>query len=227
MSTAREISEELHAEELARLRSERDQAIADLRATERENDILRSINVGVGPNVGYKFARAPEVDKVALARKADRLAMLEHAVRAMDAALFDISRRYDCYDRDRDKDGRCDCPICMAKEALLVVEAWRYSGSGDLPADRFAGAKAGRITSGHHPREEKIHAAWAAWADDFKLASILDDHRPAPSARDWYVATSIVQWLATNVGMEILEAAGFEYKHFAEDYANRMKKTNL
>jgi hypothetical protein len=40
-----------------------------------------------------------------------------------------------------------------------------------------------------------------------------------PSARDWYVATSVIQWLATNVGMTVLEAAGFKYAQEEQDAA--------
>ena len=51
------------------------------------------------------------------------------------------------------------------------------------------------------------------------LAQILkDDH--IPSARDWYVATSVIQWLATNVGMTVLEAAGFKYQQWDQDVAD-------
>jgi hypothetical protein len=53
---------------------------------------------------------------------------------------------------------------------------------------------------------------------DHLLSQILkDDH--IPSARDWYVATSVIQWLATNVGMTVLEAAGFKYQQWEQDSA--------
>ena len=55
--------------------------------------------------------------------------------------------------------------------------------------------------------------AWRAQVDDRLLAMILDQEGYTPSPRDWFVATSVVQWLATNVGMNVIERAGFVYKH--------------
>lgn len=60
-----------------------------------------------------------------------------------------------------------------------------------------------------------IVAAWKAYISkpysagmDGTMSQIIGDE---PSVRDWYVATSIIQWLATNCGMSVLEAAGFKY----------------
>ena len=39
-----------------------------------------------------------------------------------------------------------------------------------------------------------------------------NDHDNAITERDWYVATTVVQWLATNVGQCVLFDAGYEYK---------------
>ena len=65
--------------------------------------------------------------------------------------------------------------------------------------------------------------AWMKFASsqspDHLLTQILQDDR-SPSARDWYVATSIIQWLATNVGMTVLEAAGFKYQQWDQDAAD-------
>ncbi len=68
-----------------------------------------------------------------------------------------------------------------------------------------------------------MHAAWmkllTSKDPDHLLTQILDD-KSAPSARDWYVATSVVQWLATSVGMTVLEAAGFKYQQWEQDRAD-------
>lgn len=229
MTRASDILRELEAEDLAAIRAERDQALADLRATERECEILRGgTKVGVGASIATRPARsrekAPPCDASATER---RMSMLENAVRTLDATLYDIAHRHgDCceYDSGRRDGEKCDCPVCMARSALKAVEDWRYGGFKERPANRYLGAMAERLTNWYYPREVKIHAAWSKWSDDFKLASILRDRCPAPSARDWYVATSVVQWLATNVGMGILEAAGFKYQHFSEDYAAYQRK---
>lgn len=106
-----------------------------------------------------------------------------------------------------------------AKQALALTRDWRFIGSHHA-----------RVTSGHDPRETKIHAAWKKLLDDRKLGMILYDgpysggspaHEvPCPSVRDWYVATSVVQWLATSVGMTVLEAAGFKYVQYEQDCAD-------
>lgn len=136
---------------------------------------------------------------------------LEHKVRLLDNALWNIARRGECEYQDFPKDAPkpCDCPVCVAKSALASAEDWRYIG-----------ALHERTTNGTWPREAKIHKAWKDLIDDFKLASILQE-KTVPSARDWYVATSIVQWLATNVGMTVLEAAGFKYQQWDQDVADR------
>ena len=69
-----------------------------------------------------------------------------------------------------------------------------------------------------------MHAAWMKLATsnrdpDDLLSKILKDDR-VPSARDWYVATSVIQWLATNVGMTVLEGAGFKYQQWEQDRAD-------
>lgn len=139
-------------------------------------------------------------------------------LRILDNALWRISReRGDCYYTDysdKDKPKPCDCPRCVAIAALEAAKNWR-----------FHGALYERIESGHWPRETKMHAAWMKLATagrvdpDTLLTNILREEQ-APSARDWYVATSVIQWLATNVGMTVLEAAGFKYSQFEQDMAD-------
>lgn len=229
VTKAREIISELDAEELEVIRAERDQALADLRATERECEILRGGKLGVGANIGAKAATARPRESYSEEHE-ERMAMLEHAVRRLDATLYDIAHRHgDCYDYDsrRAQGEPCDCPVCMARAALQAVADWRYGGSKERPANRYHGAMAERLTNGHHPREVKMHAAWAKDTDDFRLAAILRDKRPAPSARDWYVATSVVQWLGTAVGMGVLEAAGFKYTQWDEDHPASMARLSV
>ena len=154
--------------------------------------------------------------------KVDRTEHLEHALRVLDNALWRIAHSRDCEyacDGGDERPAPCDCQVCEAKAALAATRDWRYIGSHH-----------GRVTSGQWPRETKIHAAWKKLVDDHKLGTILYDGPyangspeygvPTPSTRDWYVATSIVQWLATNVGMTVLEAAGFKYDQWTQDRAD-------
>lgn len=135
----------------------------------------------------------------------------EQGLRILDNALWRIAHRGDCdYDdvRDSERPKPCDCPRCTARAALEAAKSWR-----------FHGAYYERVQSGHWPREAKMHAAWMKLATsqdpDHVLSQILKD--TAPSARDWYVATSVIQWLSTSVGMTVLEAAGFKYAQWDQD----------
>jgi len=118
-----------------------------------------------------------------------------------------------------DKEVPCYCSPCRAVAALRHSTEWRYEGAMNY-----------RVHNGHNPRETRIVMAWKKAIDDHRLSQILDERResehPArPSARDWYVATSVVQWLATNVGMSVLEAAGFKYTKWDEDRESREDKS--
>jgi hypothetical protein len=141
----------------------------------------------------------------------------DQGLRILDNALWRIAHRgdceyYDCGDASRPKP--CDCPRCVAVAALEAAKNWR-----------FHGAHHDRTQKGHWPREAKMHAAWMKLATagredpDRLLCQILKDEE-TPSARDWYVATSVIQWLATNVGMTVLEAAGFKYQQWDQDLAD-------
>ena len=142
----------------------------------------------------------------------------EQGLRVLDNALWRIAHRGDCdYYGEKNRPTPCGCPRCVALAALEASKNWR-----------FHGALYERTKSGHWPRETKMHAAWMKLASgsgqggrdpDHLLSQILkDDH--VPSARDWYVATSVIQWLATNVGMTVLEAAGFKYDQWEQDRAD-------
>ena len=139
----------------------------------------------------------------------------DQALRILDNALWRIARRGDCeyYDDEKRRPKPCDCPRCLAIVALESAKSWR-----------FHGAHYERTQKDHWPREAKMHASWMKLATsnrdpDQLLSNILkEDH--VPSARDWYVATSVIQWLATNVGMTVLEAAGFKYQQWDQDMAD-------
>jgi hypothetical protein len=139
----------------------------------------------------------------------------EQALRIQDNALWRIAHHGDCeYYDDRKRPNPCDCPRCLAVAALKAAKNWR-----------FHGAYYERTQSGHWPREAKMQAAWMKLANtnqggpDHLLSSVLNDGT-AVSARDWYVATSVIQWLATNVGMTVLEGAGFKYAQWDQDQAD-------
>lgn len=52
---------------------------------------------------------------------------------------------------------------------------------------------------------------------DHRLGQILREHRCDVTRRDWYVAVSVIQWLATNIGSTVLEGAGYKYTKLDED----------
>jgi hypothetical protein len=140
----------------------------------------------------------------------------EQGLRILDNALWRIARRGDCeyYDDEKSRPKPCDCPRCVATAALEAAKNWRFHGTYYE-----------RVQSGNWPRETKMHAAWMKLAtssgnpDQLLSKAILnEDHRP--SARDWYVATSVIRWLATAVGMTVLEAAGFKYQQWDQDMAD-------
>lgn len=141
----------------------------------------------------------------------------EQSLSILNNALWRIAHRGDCdyLDDEKSRPKPCDCPRCVAIAALTAVKSWR-----------FHGAHHARTLNPSFPREVKMHAAWTklmsdrpgSGGPDQLLASVLgEDH--VPSARDWFVATSVVQWLATNVGMTVLEGAGFKYQQWEQDAA--------
>lgn len=151
----------------------------------------------------------------------DRDRDLDASYSVMHQTLESIARRGDCDYADVPEQERprpCPCSPCTAKDALHLVGNWRYMG-----------ARHGRIAT--MPRERKIVEAWRQDVGDKRLGQILCDRAAEnaheetpwdpPSPRDWYVATSVIQWLATNVGMEVLRKAGFEYKKYDEDRNKR------
>jgi hypothetical protein len=161
----------------------------------------------------------------------ERMAMLENAVAVLDDFVRE-SARCDCYSECEDTD--CPkCTACRAREIVEAISAWRFGGSTEVPSRRFVGSMHYRTENGWNPREAKIHRAWAKYmgrwgaTPDHLLGQILTDRSPGqpdgirdwPTARDWFVATSVVQWLVTNCGSSILEQAGWRYTQWKEDEA--------
>jgi hypothetical protein len=130
----------------------------------------------------------------------------EDLVNALEIFVQDT----DCtgqYDDDTREEGEdCTCARCHAEEVLKKRKSWR-----------FRGALAERRRT--NPRERKIMEAWEKFCGDHGDHILKQVFRESadPSARDWFVVASFLQWLGTNVGMSILEAAGFRYRDFDED----------
>jgi hypothetical protein len=150
-------------------------------------------------------------------------AAVEKAISMATLALRNIAECNDCDYVDAPHKARprpCPCSKCVAANTLVLIT----DGPGNW---RYRGAHADRTQT--MPRERKIIEAWADQVKDRELGQILTElsGHPTfhaveePSVRDWHVATSVVQWLATNVGMEVLRRAGFEYKTWDEDRRER------
>ena len=126
---------------------------------------------------------------------------------------------------DPDNTTPCECAVCIAKAALEGEEEWRFVGYH--PERRRS-----------LPRELAIHAAWKRYftrvasqanGTSAPLDSILAKILGVASAndvteRDWFVATTIVQWLATNVGQCVLFDAGYEYEQPAASTTKKVTK---
>jgi hypothetical protein len=211
--------------EIDDLREENARLRADLDSQRRECEILRSIPDG---RFGQEraSARAPWIEPT------PRVLYLEMAVEKLDDALRVLSYQ-ECYSECHHVEPglvREPCGSCIARKVLAEVHDWRFGGSTTEPmrgfAERFcSGAMYKRVPSGWNPREARMHAAWCKELGrrdaDRYLGLILSERSEYPSwpsARDWFTATSVVQWLATNCGMAVLEGAGFTYKHFDEDH---------
>ena len=140
----------------------------------------------------------------------------------LESGLEHIAKEGDCsayHDEDEEDSERperhCTCDQCIAKRALRHRPTgydWRYRG-----------VLHGRVHC--NPREARMLRAWADKVGDNELGNVLFPtggmYGPGswPTARDWYVATTVVQWLATNIGMGVLEASGFHYTKWKEDHA--------
>lgn len=148
----------------------------------------------------------------------DRERQIEVSLSTMMLALREIARRHDCEYldvREEERPRPCPCPRCIAEAALDQVDgSWRYLG-----------ARPGRLKT--DVRERRIVEAWMEQVKDRELGLILSEKNEEaihPSSRDWYVATSVVQWLVTNVGREVLRKAGWSYNLDEADRKEREAK---
>jgi hypothetical protein len=134
----------------------------------------------------------------------DRDELIERQLGAMRSALREIVfNEGDCMRLDEPKvEGcPCSCARCIAQRTLDMEagDGWRFVGRG---ADRLL----------RNPREAAVVAQWSAYilrngkAPDAVMEQLIGLE---PTPRDWYVATSIIQWLATNVGRCILTESGW------------------
>ncbi len=133
---------------------------------------------------------------------------LRDRLRRLELALNHVVERNECYSTERGREPCGSCTWCVAKSALeekTPTFDWRYRG-----------ARHERVTNGYHPRERRMIHAFAENVRDHELSRILGRDN-VPTAIEWYVASTIVQWLATNVGMSVLRQAGFEYVKRKED----------
>lgn len=149
--------------------------------------------------------------------RTEQLHTIERENDILRATLARYASR-DC-DWSSEDEATCECIACTATRTLKSLDDWRFQAS--FPE---------RLVNGLHPREAAHVAAFRKYMTggdaDERLAGILGWTEGSgfmkqihdwPSARDWYVAVAVVQWLATNVGMGVLEAAGWKYTRFDED----------
>jgi hypothetical protein len=115
-------------------------------------------------------------------------------------------------DEPADPDGLCGCPTCIAKAALENEEDWRFMGWN--PERRFSMPRELAIVDAwkHYFKRSAGRANGASGPMDKLLAQILGVDADSVTERDWYVATTVVQWLATNVGQCVLSDAGYQYE---------------
>jgi hypothetical protein len=135
----------------------------------------------------------------------EREQMIDRRIANSDMALRIIASYGDCLHQDhQDPDEPiCQCPVCVAKRALESETEWRFIGNTE---SRRA----------FNPREAAIADAWRRYMKgigtgtaDHKLANILRFESVTP--RDWLVATTLIQWIVTNVGSSLLHEAGYRY----------------
>ena len=131
---------------------------------------------------------------------------IDLALQSMRHALRAIADYCDCmHDEGSGSPDGCHCPVCIAKKALKTEQAidWRFVSHLDYRRNTM-------------PRERDIVESWKTYLKrkagsmepDITMSAIIGDE---PTPRDWFVATSVIQWLATNCGMSVLEGAGFKY----------------
>lgn len=135
----------------------------------------------------------------------ERDEIISRRLAAADLALRAIANYADCMNQDYPDPEQpiCQCPVCIAKRTLASESEWRYVGNHESRRS-------------HNPREAAIADAWRRYmkgpcsgTPDHKLASILGIDKVTP--HDWLIATTLVQWMATNIGSCLLYEAGYHY----------------
>lgn len=145
-----------------------------------------------------------------MSKNHERDAQVDRQLSAMTNALRVIASYGDCLHEDHPDPNEplCSCPVCVAKRALNADSDWRFRGAHEYRLLR-------------NPRELMIIEAWKRYmrggdstaTPDAKLQRLLDLD---PTPRDWYVASTIVQWMGTNVGGALVEEAGFRKEALKE-----------
>lgn len=141
----------------------------------------------------------------------ERNEQLERQFGAMRDALEYIATRYDCdyADTPKERPTPCNCSRCTARRALDTEVEWRFVGSH--PARRNgASPTALRECAIVEAFKNYMLSQGGPRTADLRLAQILGDGTGNITPRDWFVATTIIQWLVTNVGSCLLEAAGYQ-----------------
>jgi hypothetical protein len=145
---------------------------------------------------------------------ADRADSLRRSFTAMRSALRSIIfNEGDCTRQDEPDVGACECAVCIAKAALEGEQDWRFDGYN--PTRRKAMPREAAMIDAwrHYFKHSAGTANGTTMPMDAILARILFGEGSGPNdvtERDWYVATTIVQWLATNVGQCVLFDAGYK-----------------
>lgn len=147
---------------------------------------------------------------------ADRGDSLDRSFIAMRNALRSIVfNGGDCarYDEPHPAEP-CECAVCIAKAALEGEEEWRFMGHNPMRTKTMP-REAAMIDAWRHYFK---HAAGKASGNSAPMDAILSqilfgsESPNEVTQRDWYVATTIVQWLATHVGQCVLFDAGYVYQ---------------
>jgi hypothetical protein len=144
---------------------------------------------------------------------ADRTASIHRTLTSLRNALRSIVfNNGDCSRFDEPDDGTpCECPTCIAKAALAGEEDWRFAGYNPMRRKTMPREAAMVDAWRHYFTKSAGKANGTSAPMDAILSQILfgEESPNEVTERDWYVATTIVQWLATNVGQCVLFDAGY------------------
>lgn len=145
----------------------------------------------------------------------DREASIHRTLTGLRNALRSIIfNNGDCSRLGEPSEELCDCPTCLAKSALAGEEGWRFEGYNPLRRKTMPRGAAMNDAWRHYFLQAAGQANGTSAPMDAIMSQILfgSESTSEVTARDWYVATTIVQWLATNVGQCVLFDAGYRYE---------------